>query len=61
MPDISMCSNKNCPLKDKCYRFTAKPNERQAYSDFPGGEDCEYYWPDYSANDWKKKYKISKQ
>lgn len=35
MPDISMCINKKCPMKNNCYRFTAKPNEySQSYSDF---------------------------
>lgn len=31
MPDITMCDGKGCPLKQNCYRFTAKPNERQSY------------------------------
>lgn len=36
MPDITMCANKECPLKDSCYRFTAIPNNyRQSYSWFP--------------------------
>ena len=26
MPDITMCHGENCPLKEKCYRYTAKPN-----------------------------------
>jgi hypothetical protein len=35
MPDISMCSNDTCPLKDNCYRHTATPNEyRQSYAKF---------------------------
>ena len=25
MPDITMCINKECPLRMKCYRFTAVP------------------------------------
>lgn len=25
MPDITMCVNKKCPLRMKCYRFTAVP------------------------------------
>jgi hypothetical protein len=34
-PDISMCKNKKCERRKKCYRFMAKPNEyRQAYGDF---------------------------
>jgi hypothetical protein len=27
MPDIAMCKGNNCPKKETCYRFTAKPNE----------------------------------
>ena len=35
MPDITMCLNKACPLRHKCYRFTAKPNaDYQSYSTF---------------------------
>ena len=47
MPDISMCENKNCPLKEKCYRYTAKPSEHlQAYGYFKPNEEgkCDYYW-----------------
>lgn len=36
MPDISMCTGGDCPMKDKCYRFTATPDEhRQAYFQTP--------------------------
>lgn len=31
MPDICMCRNKKCPLKSKCYRFMAVPNQMQTY------------------------------
>jgi hypothetical protein len=31
MPDITMCKGKNCPLKESCYRFTAKPDEWQSF------------------------------
>ena len=45
MPDISMCSNSKCELKENCYRFIAKPNPyRQAYAEFSGGKDCMYFW-----------------
>jgi hypothetical protein len=33
MPDISMCRNKECPLRSKCYRFLATPSFWQAYID----------------------------
>ncbi len=32
MPDISMCDDEKCHLKNKCYRFRAIPSEhRQSY------------------------------
>lgn len=51
MPDISMCKNKTCPLRNTCYRFIAEPNpHRQVYAEFDwkvvdnGVVTCEYYW-----------------
>jgi len=47
MPDISMCANEKCTLKDSCFRFTAKPNPyRQSYAAFTQDDKdvCEYYW-----------------
>jgi hypothetical protein len=51
MPDISMCSNDECPLSKTCYRFNAKPSEyRQSYTRFTPKIDevldeveCDYY------------------
>lgn len=46
MPDISMCSNNDCTIKDSCYRFTAKPTEYwQSYTLFKQelNESCEYF------------------
>lgn len=32
MPDIAMCPGKDCPLKETCFRHTAKPSAyRQSY------------------------------
>jgi hypothetical protein len=47
MPDITLCSGLNCPLKDTCYRYTAKADEYwQSYFEVPPYDDeCEYYWP----------------
>jgi hypothetical protein len=52
MPDITMCLNRQCPKRRKCYRKTAKPNEPyQSFSDFKYGVDengfffCASYWP----------------
>jgi hypothetical protein len=48
MPDISMCEGTGCPIKETCYRFTAKPSEyRQSYISVPPfkkDKTCEYYW-----------------
>lgn len=47
MPDITMCEGRDCPIKESCYRYTAKPNEfRQSYfvdTPYKDGE-CEHYW-----------------
>jgi len=47
MPDITMCQNKTCPMRDKCYRAQAKPSKWQTYAGFEPGEDgeCRRYWP----------------
>lgn len=50
MPDITMCTNDECPLRESCYRYMAKPSEyMQSYAVFEwkagkkGKVDCEYY------------------
>jgi hypothetical protein len=50
--DITMCKGDNCPLKDQCFRHTAKPDEYQSYftvvpfkiknNEFK----CHYLWTD---------------
>ena len=46
MPDISMCLNKKCPVKEQCYRFTAKSSDYQSYSSFEvtSNKGCKYFW-----------------
>ena len=34
MSEITMCKNKYCPLKYKCYRYTAIPNRFHSYATF---------------------------
>ena len=35
MPDMTLCSNETCPLRESCYRFTATPDKLwQSYSCF---------------------------
>lgn len=45
MPDISMCNNNFCSLKETCYRYKATPSKRQSYTNFKQNEAgyCEYY------------------
>ena len=32
MADVTMCSGIECPIKEKCLRYTSEPNEfRQSY------------------------------
>lgn len=56
--DISKCANKECPLRDKCWRFTAPDSPyRQAYADFEfkvnekGEVKCEYFWDNKDYKD----------
>jgi len=46
MPDITMCQDKECPMKNKCYRYTAVPSMRQSYfAESPReGNECKYKW-----------------
>ena len=44
MPDISMCLNNECPLKEKYYRFMADPSDWQSFSRFdPKNGKCENF------------------
>lgn len=54
MADITKCVAKDCPLKDKCYRFTAKDGHWQSYSNYESdlNED---------KTECKSFYKISKR
>lgn len=53
MPDITMCVNKQCPLRGKCYRYRAVPDDWQSYTKFEPQErigspayaaDCYDFW-----------------
>lgn len=56
MPDITMCCNHECPLREKCYRYRARPDKYwQSYAFYkpenkpfgPVGDtslECEYFW-----------------
>jgi hypothetical protein len=48
MPDITMCKGTDCPQKESCYRYTAKPSDWQSYFSVPPIKDgkCDMYWGD---------------
>jgi hypothetical protein len=56
MPDITMCFGGECPVKDKCYRYTAKASDYQSYFGEPpleikdGVAKCDHYWGDDSQS-----------
>lgn len=46
MPDISLCVNDNCPLRQDCLRFNADPDSLwQSYGDFEPDDEgnCDFY------------------
>lgn len=46
MAGITMCSNKDCPLRYRCYRAQAEPSCWQSYAMFhPKGDFCEHFYP----------------
>lgn len=57
-----MCPGTNCPHKEKCYRFTAKPDDYQSYfmeSPIKDGK-CEYYWGANAQSVWNQLKDIMK-
>ena len=61
MSDISKCLNDDCPLKDKCWRFTAPANSLwQSYGSFQyeiieNKIKCDGFWnnKEYKNEDYK--------
>lgn len=61
--DTTKCSGNNCPHKEKCYRFTAKADECQAYFVTPPIDKdgkCDLYWGEQSESIWKQLKEIVK-
>ena len=55
MPDITKCEGTDCPVKEKCYRFTARDSEfRQSYFVTPPYKDgkCDHYWGENQEAIW---------
>lgn len=59
--DGTKCSGKDCPVKEKCYRFTARANAyRQSYffqppfKEVDGVFTCKMYWGEQADAIWKQ-------
>ena len=63
MPDITMCPGTNCPQREKCYRFTARPSEyMQSYfmkAPIKDGK-CDMYWGENAESIWNQLKDIMK-
>lgn len=47
MADITKCEDKDCPMKESCYRFTAKAKDfwQSYFMESPRkGNECDMYW-----------------
>lgn len=70
MPDISMCSNSNCVIRESCYRYRAIPDNYQTIAMFGPDKNglCKYYWnivrervrPLTEADAWFTGYQLQK-
>lgn len=56
--DITKCSNKDCPLRDTCFRFLAEDSLYQSYYVDLKHEDCDVYWPVKNQEELKQLNKI---
>jgi hypothetical protein len=57
MADITCCEGTNCPLKEKCYRFTAPKSElyqsylmKEPFREEKGKTVCDLFWLDRRQN-----------
>ena len=50
MADISKCNGANCPIKEKCYRFTAPDGVWQPYDNHKYNNGCEWFWDNRLPN-----------
>lgn len=57
-----MCHGTDCPYKEQCYRFTAKPDEYQYYFSTPPIQDgkCDHYWGENAEFIWNQLHDIVK-
>jgi hypothetical protein len=61
MADITCCPGTNCPVKEKCYRFTAPKSEfmQSYFFEAPGKTEddkftCDMYWGENNEFIWNQ-------
>jgi hypothetical protein len=57
MSDITKCHGDNCPVKEDCYRFTAKPDEywQSWFTESPiENGKCDMYWGPNGESIWNQ-------
>lgn len=56
MPDITMCENSTCHMREQCYRFMATPDARQSITMFTplSKAQCEYFMPLKREKFWQE-------
>lgn len=65
MIDITKCSGANCPVKDKCYRYTSPASPSQSYFwDTPGKMEgkqfsCDMYFSENAQSIWEELNRIT--
>lgn len=64
MPDICMCLDEFCPMKDNCLRYISEASMRQSYfMDSPrdeGASTCDYYISVEGLNFRRRRKDVSK-
>jgi hypothetical protein len=61
MADITVCPGTDCPVKEKCYRFTAPRSElwQSYFMEIPGKIEenkftCDMYWGEQAESIWSQ-------
>lgn len=57
MADITMCKGNGCPIREQCFRFTAKVNPYgQSYFGSPPfvDDNCDYFWSNKIESNFNK-------
>ena len=56
MPDMTMCLNNECPRREDCFRFIAKPEPvLQSYGAFRNDEYCFVKATPYEKKQWEER------